>query len=335
MQILNSALAYLKIKFRIIFPIFFTTLFILIGYFGKIDKEIILPGGISKINNNIKFSTNLYPRLHTTSVGVIRKPNYYMLSILSLFRQNEVVELPQDEKNINNTDDYKTGRIYYEYSYQAALINAYKFAAKVKSDIKLKYEFLGLRVLARYDNLDFEIGDLITKINDTKLELDNFTSFNFKEISSYNLYNETKKKSIKPISNKIYFRPYFRIDNKNSNPSFDIKLSNNVGGPSGGFMQTLYIYLTLLNDEKLIAITNKYKIAGTGTIKLNGEVGLIGGVVQKVHTVLNKKCDVFFLPRGNYYANEKKIKQIVKNKSIKLITIVDFTEGIAKLKELL
>ena len=51
-----------------------------------------------------------------------------------------------------------------------------------------------------------------------------------------------------------------------------------VGGPSAGLMFTLAVYNAVTPTD----ITGGRKIAGTGTISLDGTVGPIGGVEQKV-----------------------------------------------------
>ena len=47
---------FLKINFRIIFPVFFTALFVFIGFFGKLDKELIIPGNITPVGSNVVFN---------------------------------------------------------------------------------------------------------------------------------------------------------------------------------------------------------------------------------------------------------------------------------------
>lgn len=325
---------FLKINFRIIFPVFFTALFVFIGFFGKLDKELIIPGNITPVGSNVVFKNPSKLNLNTTSVGVIRKPNYYLYSIFSIFSSTDSLDLNPDDISVSNSDDYQRGRQTYFYSFEASLITAYREAKKIKPEINLDYKFQGIKVIARYDNKHFEIGDLITKINGTVLNIDNYRSFDYPNIKEQKLYNETQQKELKATSNKLYFRPAFKIYGKNSNPQFKLSFNSNVGGSSGGFMQTLYIYLALINDQNINGYLNSKKIAGTGTIQLDGNVGVIGGVVQKVYTVMKYRCDVFFLPLNNYNEHKERIDKITKKSKIKLITIKSFEEGINKLKEL-
>ncbi len=69
-----------------------------------------------------------------------------------------------------------------------------------------------------------------------------------------------------------------------------------VGGPSAGLMFTLTVY-NLLTPEDL---TQNRRIAGTGTISLDGTVGPIGGVEQKVAAAEAAGATYFLCPADNY-----------------------------------
>lgn len=69
----------------------------------------------------------------------------------------------------------------------------------------------------------------------------------------------------------------------------------NVGGPSAGLMFALGIY-DLLTPGYL---TGGQSIAGTGTIKPDGTVGVIGGVEQKVAGAREAGARYFLTPAGN------------------------------------
>ncbi|MDW7729872.1 MAG: S16 family serine protease [Bacillota bacterium] len=69
-----------------------------------------------------------------------------------------------------------------------------------------------------------------------------------------------------------------------------------IGGPSAGLMFVLEI-MNQLDPED---ITGGKSIAGTGTIDINGNVGRIGGVVQKVVAADRVGAEYFLVPQGNY-----------------------------------
>lgn len=74
----------------------------------------------------------------------------------------------------------------------------------------------------------------------------------------------------------------------------DISLPD-VGGPSAGLMFSLAIGDRLTPG----ALTGGAEWAGTGTISVLGEVGAIGGIVQKMHGALESGADWFLAPATN------------------------------------
>lgn len=84
---------------------------------------------------------------------------------------------------------------------------------------------------------------------------------------------------------------------------FEIEIdAGNIGGPSAGLMFALGIVDLLGPDD----LTAGQTIAGTGTITVDGQVGAIGGIRQKVVGATSPRgdeeappADVFLVPRGN------------------------------------
>ncbi|WP_055480732.1 YlbL family protein [Sphaerimonospora mesophila] len=68
-----------------------------------------------------------------------------------------------------------------------------------------------------------------------------------------------------------------------------------VGGPSAGLMFSLGIYDKLTPG----ALTGGKSVAGTGTIDIDGKVGAIGGVEQKMVGAKKAGATVFLTPAGN------------------------------------
>ena len=74
--------------------------------------------------------------------------------------------------------------------------------------------------------------------------------------------------------------------------------SGEIAGPSAGLMFTLALYDRLTPED----LTHGKKIAGTGTIACDGQVGPIGGIEQKVAGAEDAGAEVFLAPAGNYEA---------------------------------
>ena len=75
----------------------------------------------------------------------------------------------------------------------------------------------------------------------------------------------------------------------------DIK-TGNVGGPSAGLMMALNVYNNLIPND----ITNSLIIAGTGTIEIDGSVGPVGGIRQKVIAAKRAGSELILVPTANY-----------------------------------
>lgn len=77
--------------------------------------------------------------------------------------------------------------------------------------------------------------------------------------------------------------------------------TSDIGGPSAGMMFSLEI---VAQTRPASAFPGHQIVAGTGTISPNGDVGVIGGVEQKVVTAYDAGARLFLCPKGNYQAAE-------------------------------
>lgn len=69
-----------------------------------------------------------------------------------------------------------------------------------------------------------------------------------------------------------------------------------IGGPSAGLALTLGLLDALSNGQ----LTGGHRIAATGTIDVNGNVGPIGDAAQKAIAVRRAGAQIFFVPPANY-----------------------------------
>ena len=98
--------------------------------------------------------------------------------------------------------------------------------------------------------------------------------------------------------------------------------TRNIIGPSAGSMFAMEIY----NQLSPVDITHGKKIAGTGTISSEGEIGRIGGALQKIMTAENADADMFIVPKDNY----DDIKHY--DADIKVITVENIEQIISHLE---
>ncbi|ANS73943.1 peptidase S16 [Paenibacillus yonginensis] len=101
-----------------------------------------------------------------------------------------------------------------------------------------------------------------------------------------------------------------------------------IGGPSAGLMFTLEIYNQLTPGD----LSKGHRIAGTGTIDADGNVGEIGGVQFKIVAANREKAEVFFVPEGNYADAEKKAKSI--GTSMKLVPVKTLDDALNYLDQM-
>jgi Lon-like protease len=90
----------------------------------------------------------------------------------------------------------------------------------------------------------------------------------------------------------------------------DFNLAN-VGGPSAGLMFSLAVIDKLTTGN----LADSKFVAGTGTIKPDGEVGKIGGIGHKMSAAHDAGATVFLVPAGNCYeANSNNVAglQLIK-----------------------
>lgn len=108
----------------------------------------------------------------------------------------------------------------------------------------------------------------------------------------------------------------------------DIEIdSRNVKGSSGGLMFTLEI----LNQLDPVDLTGGRIIAGTGTIGLDGVVGPIAGVKQKVVAAERGGATYFLVPMENFDSAAKIAENL---RSIEVVGVSDISEAVAILDDI-
>ncbi|MGH3472097.1 MAG: YlbL family protein [Nocardioidaceae bacterium] len=95
--------------------------------------------------------------------------------------------------------------------------------------------------------------------------------------------------------------------------SFNREVADQIGGPSAGTMFSLAIYDMLTPGP----LTDDRFIAGTGTMSVDGVVGPIGGIQQKMAGAYAEGAQVFLSPKGDckealgsQYANKMELVQV-------------------------
>ena len=109
-------------------------------------------------------------------------------------------------------------------------------------------------------------------------------------------------------------------------PPFPVSIeAGDVGGPSAGMMHTLAIIDTLTEGE----LTKGRVVAGTGTIRIDGTVGNIGGIRQKVVAAEAAGADYILVPEGNYQS-----ALTAERDTIEIVPVADIDDAITFLEGL-
>jgi Lon-like protease len=97
-------------------------------------------------------------------------------------------------------------------------------------------------------------------------------------------------------------------------------VSGDIGGPSAGLMWALGMYDLLTPGD----LTGGKVIAGTGTIDLEGKVGPIGGIGDKVIAAQAVGADVFLVPQADL-----KGAQAASDGSMRIVPVASFQNALA------
>lgn len=340
-----------KILFIIITPI---SLFLILAGFIEVDYDITTPAYLTQVESVIEID-NAFTQtgsFNTTSVFV----NEHCSLLEYLFAHlNKAAIIEESNEYIDGTSirNTQSGTIQKNNSITNAIITSFKAAGM---EVSYSYDGVIIHTLATYAPNNLNVGDKITHIaGETFNNIEEFNDLfnelilsedywnpetkicnlpitvNEEEIIITNLaYGINKEENIIPLFGFYYYDSY-TIDTETTNPKYTINKSNS-GGPSGGLMQALSIYNSLVEED----LTNGLKVAGTGTIDINGNVGQIGGMYAKIYTAYYLEADIFFIPgklgeditNDNYHEAIEAYESLGSPDSLKLVPVYSLQEAI-------
>ncbi|MGE0003760.1 MAG: S16 family serine protease [Candidatus Izemoplasmatales bacterium] len=297
---------------------FYAILWFLLLY--PINLYVQTPGGLTEVEHLISVDYNedkvTEGTISTTYIMSLNRPTFFefMVGYLSKFSTYGV--LSGSNLNYTNEEIVQISYLDKATSVDAAIIVAYEAMEAIDPSIHIEYHTEVLvygkaTYLSHYDEIAFGdefvqmVGDGDVVVTDYSLISANTTTGESYEFTFLNADKESYTVSLTKDATTSLFgvtlKTYYIVDGDETTPSYH-QADSNIGGPSGGLLQTLAIY-NMLSEED---ITHGLKIAGTGTIAYGGNVGYIGGVKQKIATAYLNHVDVFFIPFLNedyYYDN--------------------------------
>ncbi len=320
-----------NLKFIIILPI------IIFICFYEFPYYVSAPGGISNVSKRVHIDEkyDVEGSFNLTYVSEY-KPTLPVL-LFAKINKDWDIEKKEDVLADNQTAEDLSfyEKISLKEAAQTAVIYAYNKAGKT---VEINDRQVFITYIFKEAKTDLKIGDQIIEINNKKITSKKMLS---NEIQKY---NENDKITLKVKNNNKEYERYAFID-KIEDKKFigiyiseliefttkpDIKLTfdSAESGASGGLMTALTIYNYLIEED----ITNGLKIAGTGTIDENGNVGEIGGVKYKILGANKDNVKYFIIPKANYEEALEIVKD--RNLDINLYPVDTFDDALEVLKKL-
>lgn len=102
--------------------------------------------------------------------------------------------------------------------------------------------------------------------------------------------------------------------------------ASNIGGPSAGLAFTLGIIDALTSHS----ITGGHRVAVTGTIDPDGNVGPVGGVRQKTVAVEQQNCEYFLVPPDEFAAATAR----AKGSHLKVVSVSNLEQALSFLRSI-
>ena len=275
----------------------------------RIEYSFTAPGYNKEVDGFIELDEEYSQAgsIHTTSVFVVDKITILQKVLGELNQKIEVEPFPDYYRDVDLDDLVILGYFQKNESIQNSLIVASQYTNhniqyKTSPTIYLKFNYL------EEDTL--ELGDKIITVNgyeDYQSEIikgacDAALLFEIDRDGQI-MFITVHKKPERDCAVGIFIKDFTEVIQ--TDLTYRI-ITTTTGGGSGGLMQTLYIYNKLVEFD----ITHGLRIAGTGTINIEGKVGSIGGIHQKIYTAYYNDIDIFFVPHFSDGPNDNYINAL-------------------------
>lgn len=325
---------------------------VLAFFFLPLPKYIEGPGEADNLKTFVKMPG--HPDKNSgkymiTSVALAQaRPATYLYAKLNSYYSIESVDDVTGGQS-NATYD-KVQDFYMQSAINESIYTAYKAAHK-----PVTRQYLGIYVLSVDAKSPFahqlKVGDTVTRVNGR----------HFNTMTGYQQYIQRQKVGSKATityrhNGKTHTatQKLMRLPTKKAGIGItltdNVKVkarpkvtvdAGNIGGPSGGLMFSLQIYTQVTGQN----LRHGKKVAGTGTIDANGDVGEIGGIDKKIIAAKRAGATVFFAPyvkpsklllkyeeqhKTNYQLAKATAKKYAPN--MKVVPVKSFNDAVHYLK---
>lgn len=332
---LNKLYEYIKKDIKQNYKGYIIFLLIVPWLFITFDYNIYAPGGLIDLGDRIEIDTNNKIDGSFNMTYVSAKKGILPAILLSYIIPSwDLVSLDESRIEEENEDEIiKRNQIYLKETSHDAIIAAFKEA-------NMSYEIENINLTVSYifeeAKTNLELGDIIKKVNNTKITDYKSLQETIKKLKIGDVINITVNRN-----NKIIETSATLIESNNTpvigisltelkdiktNPEVKYIFKNNESGASRGLMCALEIYNKITEYD----LTKGDIISGTGTIDENGKVGAISGIKYKLSGAVKKGAKVFIVPSENYEEALKYKKE--RNYDIEIIEANTLHNVIEKLK---
>lgn len=318
--------------------IFFILFFIIVNF--PVPYYVFTSGGITDLSSRFEIEES-YEQKGSYNLSYVSQLEGNILTYLLTYIVPgwEKVEIEGYQVNENESveDMMVRDKLSLEQANQIATVLAYTKAQK-----QIDINNVNFYVVAIYDFLE---SDREIKIGDKLLKVDGIEIEEFDQITEYiNATNEETLKlelernektyetnvKIKNIEgSKMIGLAFYRLYDLNVTPKIEFTFAASESGSSAGLMTTLAIYDSLIPED----LTHGLKIAGTGTVDSEGNVGEIGGVQYKLAGANKGGAEIFFVPSGDNYKDAMKLKK-EKGYDIEIVEVETLDDAINYLKNI-
>ena len=332
------------------FTIWYASILVLIlGLVVPLPYYIEAPGSAVRLSELIEVNDKKdnNPGSFMLTTVAIRKatPLTYFTKYLPFHEgitEKELLGMTESSEEYDNLQQY-----YMQSSINAAIEVAYKTA---KESYKLNYK--GIYVMSILPESNFSgkllVGDTVVALDGQKFEssiefIDYVKKKNSEQTIEVTYQRDNKTKTIAaPLieieQTKVPGLGISLVDHTSIETDIPVSInSDDIGGPSAGFMYTLQIYTQLTKQN----LRNGYEIAGTGTISSDGTIGRIGGIDKKVVAASKEGATIFFAPddtlnpvvKKNYPHMQTNYEEAVKtaekiDTEMKIIPVKQFQDAL-------
>lgn len=316
--------------------IFLITTFIKLPYYvtqpgmaSELQPIIEVENGFDKEEGSFSLTTVRFGRANPITYIWAKLNDYHYLHPLEEIRREDETDKEYIDRQLHMM----------EVSQESAIAVAYNKANK-----KVNFTFNGIYVDGVIEDMPaftiLNVGDRIYSVDQIEFQTaEEFIEYVSKKnvgdevLINYERDGEQKEAKIKLAAfkdqpSKVGIGIGLVTDREiDVEPTITLK-TQEIGGPSAGLMMSLEIYNQLVEED----ITKGYKIAGTGTISSEGEVGPIGGISQKIVAADHDDVNIFFAPNGknsstSNYQEAIKTAEAIKTK-MKIIPVDTFDDAL-------